>query len=193
MVKTIRLDAHNVDLNRLPPRTKVLVLVRDPLAVANSLAKGGGEMKEFADVKRICAKANAAFDAVRKYKDKIMLILYQDLIRNPAAEILRVVKFFDLKEDGAITEAMLEAAQARITDKEIVRKRRSISVPFENWRKAEAKKITYRMEYYNTFHKNDSFNGESWKEELTDKFIHQVRKMPECQITYKEIKRYYHQ
>ncbi len=189
VVKTIRFNAHNLDLSRLPPETKVLVLVRDPLAVANSLAKGGGEMKEFADVKLICVKANAAFDAAWKYKDKILLILYQDLIRHPTAEILRMAKFFGLKEDNAMTEAMIKAARARMTKNKVVRKRRSISVPFEKWRKSNAKKITYRMEYYDT-QKSDGFNSESWKQELTDKFINQVRNMPECKRTYKEIANY---
>ena len=176
MVKTIRVNSTELDFQLLPKGTKVIVLVRDPRGVANSLAKGGwATWRNYANATLICAKANGVFDLVKQRK--VFLLIYDDFMHNPLAEISRVANFFGFKEGGLAAEAMLETAKARMAMQMLSRRRRH--VPFDQWRKPN---VTGSGEaYYGTFRKSDHFNADSWKDELSDELIQEIQASPECQ------------
>ena len=194
IVKIFRMKAEQLLKNHememmdlLPKGTKVILLVRDPRAVANSMARFKSTWSpETANLTSICQRIVGMVDTASLLPpERILLVKYRRLVLRPEVEFSRVVKFLGLSQGEA--EEILNSAQERmsfstesfIKPQSLARGRLLREIPSRRIRTKSSRPIDDMDTYWTTF-RNQDFTPDTWKKELSQDTLNEIESIPVC-------------
>lgn len=96
--KTPRLTQHSIRLKKMYPKSVFIHMMRDPRAVALSLANSRIHKSNiYFGAKRWRRFVESGLRLEKRYKKDVLNILYEDLVTDPEKELSKICKFLNVK------------------------------------------------------------------------------------------------